>query len=200
MAPSLAKQIYAFYFASKAKEAMGILRKMKDVNYLGSVGTLNAIFPPLLRCPGGFRVLVVNSVVGLVAPPLRTGYAASKFAQRGFFQALRCEMIDHSTGSAITIAYPGAVRTEINKHRLGLSTDTPSQLVMDKAMDPGKAANIMVNAVAREDRDVLFPLDDTMKGAILSRLLLPICRLFPGVGDRLVLASSRKMQQENSRK
>ena len=60
-------------------------------------------------------------------------------------------------------------------------------------MDPRRAAEIMVTAVARGQRDVVFPLDGTFKGLVLSRVLLVIIRFFPALGDRLVVASSRKM-------
>ena len=117
----------SFTSLSKAGEAMGVMRRLMDVNYFGAVGVIDALLPLLENSPTGVRILAVSSVVGLVAPPTRTGYAASKFALKGFCDALRCELIDSPNGCVVTLAYPGAVRTEINSSRLGLKAEKVSE-------------------------------------------------------------------------
>ena len=56
----------------------------------GAVGVYDAARTAMQLSPGGTRLLVVSSVVGIVAPPTRTGYAASKFALKGNAQLEVC--------------------------------------------------------------------------------------------------------------
>lgn len=67
----------------KKGELVAIMRRLMDVNYFGAVGVLDACFAHMERSPGGVRLIAVDSVAGLAAPPMRSGYAASKFALRG---------------------------------------------------------------------------------------------------------------------
>jgi short-subunit dehydrogenase len=53
----------------------------------------------------------MSSVFGLVAPPGQTAYAASKFAVRGFSEALRHEL--QGSPVAVTVVHPGGVATAI---------------------------------------------------------------------------------------
>jgi len=68
---------------SATSSAVPIMKRLMDVNYLGAIGVYDAVLPHLMRSSTGVRLIVVSSVVGLVAPPTRTGYAASKFALKG---------------------------------------------------------------------------------------------------------------------
>eukprot|EP00618_Florenciella_parvula_P036594 CAMPEP_0119510538 /NCGR_PEP_ID=MMETSP1344-20130328/29489_1 /TAXON_ID=236787 /ORGANISM="Florenciella parvula, Strain CCMP2471" /LENGTH=337 /DNA_ID=CAMNT_0007547475 /DNA_START=27 /DNA_END=1036 /DNA_ORIENTATION=+ len=181
----------SFTSLSKAGEAMDVMRRLMDVNYFGAVGVIDALLPLLQNSPTGVRILAVSSVVGLIAPPTRTGYAASKFALKGFFDALRCELIDSPNGSIVTLAYPGAVRTEINTSRLGLKSEKATALKLTKAMDPKRAASIMVEAAARGQRDVMFSIDGTVGGAIKARVVRILGFFLPSLCDRIVISTTK---------
>jgi short-subunit dehydrogenase len=112
---------------------MKVIKRLMDVNFFGAVGVVDKLLPYLMRSPEGVRLLTINSVTGLVATPNRTGYSASKFAMKGFFDSLRQELVaTHANGTFITAAYPGAVRTSINSSRLGLSSKKPTGLTFEK--------------------------------------------------------------------
>jgi short-subunit dehydrogenase len=49
--------------------------------------------------------------------PGRTAYSPSKFAQAGFFEALRTELM--GTGVDVTVVFPGVVDTQIRHHGYG---------------------------------------------------------------------------------
>jgi len=84
-------------------EDFNIIRKVMDVNYFGATElTYNAL--PLLKKAEKSRIVVISSIVGIIPIPLRTGYAGSKFAVRGFFESLQTELIDDNI--FITMAYP----------------------------------------------------------------------------------------------
>ena len=61
---------------------------LMDVNFGGTVRMTRA-FLPLLRGEKDAALVNISSLFGLIAPPGQTAYAASKFAVRGFTEALR---------------------------------------------------------------------------------------------------------------
>jgi NAD(P)-dependent dehydrogenase (short-subunit alcohol dehydrogenase family) len=83
-----------------------------EINFWGVVRMTRA-FLPLLRASGDARVVNLSSVFGLVAPPEQAAYAASKFAVRGFSEALRHEL--EGSGVGVTVVHPGGVATSISE-------------------------------------------------------------------------------------
>jgi NAD(P)-dependent dehydrogenase (short-subunit alcohol dehydrogenase family) len=81
-----------------------------ETNFWGVVRMTRA-FLPLLRSSSDARVVNLSSVYGLIAPPEQVAYAASKFAVRGFSEALRHELEGSSVG--VTVVHPGGVNTSI---------------------------------------------------------------------------------------
>ncbi|HEX5886287.1 MAG TPA: SDR family NAD(P)-dependent oxidoreductase [Pyrinomonadaceae bacterium] len=81
-----------------------------EINFWGVVRTTRA-FLPLLRASGDARVVNLSSVYGLVAPPEQAAYAASKFAVRGFSEALRHEL--EGSGVGVSVVHPGGIATSI---------------------------------------------------------------------------------------
>ncbi|HWS90032.1 MAG TPA: SDR family NAD(P)-dependent oxidoreductase [Pyrinomonadaceae bacterium] len=81
-----------------------------EINFWGVVRMTRA-FLPLLRASGDARVVNLSSVFGIVAPPEQAAYAASKFAVRGFSEALRHEL--EGSGVGVTVVHPGGVATSI---------------------------------------------------------------------------------------
>uniref|UniRef100_A0A8C2EGH9 Uncharacterized protein n=1 Tax=Cyprinus carpio TaxID=7962 RepID=A0A8C2EGH9_CYPCA len=63
------------------------------------------------------KIVTVNSIVGIIAAPLSTGYCASKHALRGFFNTLRTELATYP-GITISNICPGPVQSNIVKNAL----------------------------------------------------------------------------------
>jgi NAD(P)-dependent dehydrogenase (short-subunit alcohol dehydrogenase family) len=80
------------------------------INFWGVVRMTRA-FLPLLRASDDARLVNLSSVFGLVAPAGQAAYAASKFAVRGFSEALRHEL--EGTRVGVTVVHPGGVATSI---------------------------------------------------------------------------------------
>ncbi|MEZ4867827.1 MAG: SDR family oxidoreductase [Caldilineaceae bacterium] len=80
------------------------------INFHGVVRMTRA-FLPLLQASDDARLVNLSSVFGLVAPPGQSAYAASKFAVRGFSEALRHELQGSTVG--VTVVHPGGVATAI---------------------------------------------------------------------------------------
>lgn len=77
----------------------------------GGVVRMTRAFLPLLKASDDARIVNLSSVYGLIGPPEQTAYAASKFAVRGFSEALRHELKGSSVG--VTVVHPGGVATAI---------------------------------------------------------------------------------------
>jgi len=127
-----------------------IVKKVMDVNYFGSTMlTFHAL--PLLKKAEKSRIVVVSSLLGIVSSvPHRTGYAASKCALKGFFESLQSELIDDNV--FISIAYPGLVKTEIAKSRLG--TDQ-KDLDFTNAMSSEECAKIIVDGTIKGQKEII---------------------------------------------
>lgn len=81
-----------------------------EINFWGVVRMTRA-FLPLLRASDDARVVNISSVYGLIAPAEQAAYAASKFAVRGFSEALRHELEETNIG--VSVVHPGGVATSI---------------------------------------------------------------------------------------
>lgn len=81
-----------------------------EVNFWGVVRMTRA-FLPLLRVSDDACLVNLSSVYGLISPPGHVAYSASKFAVRGFTQALLHEL--EGSRVAVTMVLPGGVATAI---------------------------------------------------------------------------------------
>ncbi|CAL5219959.1 g1893 [Coccomyxa viridis] len=84
--------------------------ELNRVNYLGVIYTVKAGYASIKR--GASRkghILIVSSLSGFVPLPGQTAYSATKFALRGFADALQIEL--RGSGVQLHIAYPGMTQT-----------------------------------------------------------------------------------------
>lgn len=146
-----------------------------EINFWGVVRMTRA-FLPSLRASGDARIVNLSSVFGLVAPPEQAAYAASKFAVRGFSEALRHEL--EGSGVGVTVVHPGGVATSIaDKSRVptGVSAEDVARR-REKfrkllRLPPEVAGEIIVRGVERRKARVLVGSD--------ARLLSVIARVLP---------------------
>lgn len=145
-----------------------------EVNF-HSLVRLTRAFLPSLHLSEEARIVNISSLFGLISPPGQTAYSASKFAVRGFSNALRHELAGTSVG--VTVAHPGGVATSIAKSaRVG--TGVPSEewnqqrALADRLlrMPPAKAAEIIV-AAAQANKSRVIVGGDAWFGAWLERLM-----------------------------
>ncbi len=80
------------------------------VNFRAVVRLTHALLPVLKAHPGA-HLVNVSSVFGIFAPAGQAAYSASKFAVRGFTEAVRHELADDHVG--VTVVHPGGIRTRI---------------------------------------------------------------------------------------
>ena len=80
------------------------------VNFRSVVRLSHAMLPVLKAHPGS-HLVNVSSVFGIFAPAGQAAYAASKYAVRGFSEAVRHELAEDGVG--VTVVHPGGIRTRI---------------------------------------------------------------------------------------
>ena len=96
---------------------------LMGINFDGVVNGVRAYLPALRR-QGSGTIANTSSIFGLTAIPFQSAYCASKFAVRGFTEALRHEL--RGTGVRALTIHPGGVRTNVARNwRL---TDDPRGL------------------------------------------------------------------------
>ncbi|MBB4658993.1 SDR family NAD(P)-dependent oxidoreductase [Parvularcula dongshanensis] len=145
-----------------------------SINF-GAVVDMTRAFLPVLRRAPRARIVNLSSIFGIVAPAGQTAYAASKFAVRGFSEALRHELEGSSVG--VTIVHPGGVATNIaNDARINVARPTEEverrRAAFNKhlSLPPAQAAEIILEAVG-QGRDRVLVGADARVGALIQRLM-----------------------------
>lgn len=82
------------------------------INLGGVVHGTQAFLPYMLKAQSG-QIVNVSSIFGLVGAPNHGDYSASKFAVRGFTEALMTEL--QETGVTAHLVHPGGIATNIAK-------------------------------------------------------------------------------------
>ena len=85
-------------------------KKVMQVNYFGVVNGTKAFLPQLQENNSGV-IVNVSSIFGLVGTPNHADYCASKYAVRGFTEALMVELSD--TKIQVHLLHPGGIDTQI---------------------------------------------------------------------------------------
>ncbi len=130
-------------------------RKIMDINFFGGVALTKGVLPGMIRRGKG-QIVVISSLMGKLATPMRSAYAASKHATQGYYDCLRAEV--HGQGVRVTVVCPGYVRTEIAEH--ALTADGSEQMQTEsrntESMDPALFARRCVRAIEAERDEVLI--------------------------------------------
>jgi short-subunit dehydrogenase len=136
---------------------------LMNINFWGTVYGVK-LFLPVLREQKAAHIVNVSSVFGFIAPPGNAAYSASKFAVRGFTEALRHELKD--TGIVVSCVHPGGVATNIARGgRVGAhaSAATKEEMVRFHAKasrtTPEEAARVIVRGIKRRSKRILVGLD-----------------------------------------
>jgi short-subunit dehydrogenase len=145
-----------------------------NINFWGVVRMTRA-FLPLLQAGDDARLVNVSSLYGLIAPPGQTAYSASKFAVRGFSEALRRELRGSRIG--VTVVHPGGVATSIANNARPPAKATAEEVAAAKAranklltMPPAQAGEIIVRGIERRKPRVIVGSDAKLV-SLIERLM-----------------------------
>ena len=141
-------------------------RRIVEVNVLGMMNAARAVLP-WMRQQGRGVIINVASVVGHMGFPMMSVYCATKFAVRGFSQALRFELAP--AGINVVSVCPGYTDTEFFDR--SIVRERPWRHKFQKGMAPEKVAKRLVQLAIRPKPEVVLTAD--------GRLLAWSCRHFP---------------------
>lgn len=94
------------------------IRRVFEVNVFGAMRVTRAVLPGMREARRG-RVIFVSSIAGHLSSPSLSAYCASKFAMRGFSEALSLEC--QPLGIQVSSIAPPIVRTEIWRRNRGVA-------------------------------------------------------------------------------
>jgi NAD(P)-dependent dehydrogenase (short-subunit alcohol dehydrogenase family) len=162
------------------------------INFWGVVYGTKA-FLPHLQASGEGHIVNTSSLFGIVAAPMNSTYNATKFAVRGFTEALREELDLTPCGVSATSVHPGGIKTNIARAarrdgslaRLGvdeaLATKEFEKSFITTAAD---AALIILKGVEQNRRRVLVGPD--------AKIIDLLQRLMPESYQKFVIRFTRK--------
>jgi len=170
--------------------------RLMRVNFMGTVNTIQAAYASVTRKPGG-RIVLVSSQAGQVGIFGYTGYSASKFALRGFAEALQMEV--RSAGATVTIAYPPDTDTPQLKMENEIKPQETKLISDNGAFPPEQVARSIVDAAARGVFQAYIGLDGWMLAkltagmspqpvpleAIVEVALMPLLRIISLVYQKM---------------
>ncbi|MCG8587642.1 MAG: SDR family NAD(P)-dependent oxidoreductase [Pirellulales bacterium] len=154
------------------------LRQIMDVNFVAAADWIRAALPKLRE---GTTPLIVNmgSILGHRAIPFFSEYCASKFALRGFHEALRVELA--RDGIDMLLVSPGSTETDFYDSAIGGRKPLP--WVRSGAVLPATVARATVKAMRKGRREII----PNTRG----RLLVWANRFFPWAVDRVMAKYGR---------
>lgn len=149
------------------------LRRIMEVNFFAPAELTRAALPLLTL---GNRPIVVNvgSVLGHRAVPRKSEYCASKFALRGFSDALRAELA--RAGIDVLLVSPSTTETEFFERVLERSG--PPARINGRVMPARVVASKTVRAMRRGNHEIILSAE--------GKLLVWLDRLCPRLANWLV--------------
>ncbi len=153
-----------------------------NINFWGVVYGTRA-FLPYLRQADEAHIINISSLFGLVALPSQAAYNASKFAVRGFTEALKMELAGTQVG--VSSVHPGGIKTSIVRNaRIAEKTMAVSKNDYDTFFEstakttPEKAAAEILKGIAKKRRRILVGMD--------AKIMDFVARLFPSSYEKLL--------------
>ncbi|MFM8517530.1 MAG: SDR family NAD(P)-dependent oxidoreductase [Nevskiaceae bacterium] len=145
-----------------------------NINFHGVVRVTRAFLPHLLQRPGG-HLTNIASLFSIVAPAGQSAYSASKFAVRGFSDALRHELTGRELG--VSVVCPGGIATAIARNAR-MAASLPAEVIERQQaraaqllrMPPERAASDILAGIRRRKPRILVG-HDARVGVLLERLM-----------------------------
>ena len=122
-----------------AESSVDEWRATMQVNVVGSVALTLALLPALRSARG--HVVFINSGAGINASPGLASYSASKFALRGFADALRTD----EPSLRVTSIHPGRIATPMQEDLIAYEG---REYRPEKFLSPETVAAVVAQAVA----------------------------------------------------
>ncbi len=143
-------------------------REIMEINYMGTVQVTKAVLPGMLERGSG-DIINISSAGGFVTGPGYGAYSPSKFAVRGFSDALRAEV--KPRGLRVFLVYPPNTDTPQRAYEVSRQSPEVHHLDENAGLGPWKFGTLPVSQVAGE----------ILKGVQRGRYVI-----LPGTGNRVL--------------
>ena len=156
-----------------------LMRKLIEVNYLGTFYAARAALP-VFRRQGSGHLVFVSSIVGKRGVPHMGAYAATKFAQVGLAESLRAELA--GSGIHVSVVLPVSTDTEF------IDVMQQESGTASRANGPRQTAEDVAGAIARA---IAHPTPEVYPYRKARGLVL-LNAIAPGYCDRFVQRFGRQ--------
>lgn len=147
----------------------GMIQRILAVNVEAPMQMAREVLPQMISQRSG-RIVNIGSMFGSIGFPCFAVYSASKFALRGFSQALRREL--SGTGVGVTYVSPRAVKTPLNPEVVNLMAER-GMMHMD---DAKCVAESIVRSIEKDKNEVYLGFPE--------KLFARLNGVFPGLVDQ----------------
>lgn len=155
------------------------IHRVIAINLEAPIQLTRALLPAMLNRGSG-RIVFVGSILGALGMPYFSTYTASKFALRGFAEALRREVY----GSGVGISYigPRSVKTQLNAGAVERMAEATG-MTMD---DPNLVAKRIIQIIQKNQDEVHMGFSES--------LFVRINGIFPRLIDKGMRSQRKTME------
>jgi NADP-dependent 3-hydroxy acid dehydrogenase YdfG len=149
---------------------MDDFKKIMDVNVYGVIHHTKLFLDSLLSRPEAV-IVNISSLFGIVGVAEQVPYCTSKFAVRGFTEALRMELMN--TNVEVYCVHPGGINTNIYRNAVHYEKNAALDKKFQKALErtsPEEAAKVILKSIEKKNERILIGIDAEM-GDRLARTM-----------------------------
>jgi short-subunit dehydrogenase len=170
---------------------------LMGINFWGVVYGTRAFLPHLRSRPQA-HIVNISSVFGIIAPAGQSAYSASKFAVRGFSEAVRHELKMSNSPVRLSVVHPGGIATNIARNaRAGVNVreavnmaELGDRFAQMARTSPEAAAQRIVRGIDRNEPRILIGADarllDLVQRLMPARYWTALARIFRRMSGDLV--------------
>jgi len=170
----------AMSFNEFSQEEAETTDKLFQVNVLAPMHLTKMIIPHMLE-KGSGQIVNVGSIFGSIAFAWFATYSSTKFALRGFSEAIRREL--HGTGVMVNYVAPRAVRTPFNSDSITQMCDR-FKTKMDR---PDYVAKNIIESIQNNTKDKYLGFPE--------KIFVRINSLFPRLIDRALSKQNKEAKE-----
>lgn len=135
---------------------------LMNINFWGMVHGSRAFLPHLIASGDG-HLVNISSIFGMIGVPRQAAYNASKFAIRGFTEALRQELMLEKAPVHVSCVHPGGIKTNIARAARKGASDAEKDISVTfekfARTTSQQAANIILRGVRRNKPRIFVGMD-----------------------------------------
>lgn len=132
------------------------IQKLIDVNVMSVIWTTKVFLRTMIEQNYG-HIVTISSLAGLAATPVELTYSTSKFAVRGFMEALALDIAykGHEKSIKLTTVYPSFMST--NSEVIKVYNEATKKRFLDKIYSPESIAKQIVSAIRSDTETLVIP-------------------------------------------